>query len=62
MFSCLTKVNPLNNDTVCHQILCCNEFKYKLNWYISINTIDAVKNISILKNAVINSLYCILRG
>ena len=41
-------VNPLYNDTVCHQIscvklnFCCNEFKFKLNWYICANTIDVV--------------------
>ena len=37
---------------------CCNEFRLKLNWYICANTIDVVKNFSVIKNVIIKSFHC----
>ena len=57
-------VNPLYNDTVCPQKFdvklnfCCNRFKFKLYWYIWANTIDVVKNFTVIKNVAIKSFHC----
>ena len=37
---------------------CCNEFKFKLNWYICANTIDVVKNFAVIKNVAVKSFHC----
>ena len=38
---------------------CCNESKFKLNWYICANTIDVVKNFAVIKNVAVKSFHCI---
>ena len=38
---------------------CCNEFKFKLNWFICANTIDVVKNFAVIKNVAIKCFHCI---
>ena len=38
---------------------CCNEFKFKLNWYICANAIDAVKNFAVIECVTIKSFHCI---
>ena len=37
---------------------CCNEFKFKLNWYIWANTTDVLKNFAVIKNVAIKSFHC----
>ena len=36
----------------------CNEFKFKLNWYICANTIDVEKNFAVIKNVALKSFHC----
>ena len=50
------------NNLTLNWIFCCNEFKFKLNWYICANTIDVVKNISVIKDVAIKSFHCILKA
>ena len=58
----LYTVNLIYNDTVYPQIIdiklnfCCNEFKFKLNWYICN---DVVKNFAVIKSVAIKSFLCI---
>ena len=37
---------------------CCNEFNFKLNWYICTNTNDVVKNFAAIKSVGIKSFHC----
>ena len=38
--------------------LCCNQFKYKLNWYICENTTDIIKNVALIKFVSIKKFHC----
>ena len=38
--------------------VCCNDLKFKVNWYICANTTDVVKNFAVMKSASINSFNC----